>query len=100
MHAEQPEPAARHCSIAWRALFDPLVRRRYSEVDDPYLEHASKQFYIKMVSANSSRGRRTSHSVKCPLPKITYRRPLGVASPKSGVSCGRAKRVAVIDPYC
>src|SRR5262249_1432506 len=43
---------------ALQALFDLLVRCRCSEVDDPYLEYAPKQFYIKMVFINSSRGRR------------------------------------------
>src|ERR1035441_3510449 len=66
MHAEQPEPAAHHRSIAWPALFDPSARCRCSEVDDPYLEYAPKQFYIKLVFPNSLSGRRTS-----PIPPTT-----------------------------
>src|ERR1017187_1159062 len=38
-----------HRSTAWPALFDPSARCRCSEVDDPYLEYAPKQFYIKML---------------------------------------------------
>jgi len=38
------------------------VQCRYSEVDDPYLEYAPKQFYIKMVFINSSSGQRPSVS--------------------------------------
>ena len=39
---------------------DPSARHRYSEVDDPYLEYAPKQFYIKMVFTRFSGGQRPS----------------------------------------
>src|SRR5258708_11687470 len=60
MHAGLPEPAARRCSIALPALFDPLARCRSVEVDGPYPEYAPKQFCIKMVFSNPSSGHRTS----------------------------------------
>ena len=40
-----------NCRFAW-------ARCRCSEVDDPYLEYAPEQFYIKMAFTNSSSGRR------------------------------------------
>jgi hypothetical protein len=60
MPVGQREPAGRRRSIAWQALFDLSTRCRCSEVDDPYLEYAPKQFYIKMVFINFSRGQRPS----------------------------------------
>jgi hypothetical protein len=35
-------------------------------VDDPYLEYAPKQFYIKMVFTNCSRGQRPSEYMSGP----------------------------------
>src|ERR1041385_5379570 len=64
MHAGLPEPAARRCSIASPALFDPLARCRSVEVDGPYLEYAPKQFCIKMVFSNPSSGHRTSSPIR------------------------------------
>src|SRR4051794_22875971 len=58
MPVGQREPAARRRSIAEPALFDLSRRCRCTEVDDPCTEYAPKQFYIKMVFRNSSRGRR------------------------------------------
>src|SRR4051794_31400222 len=60
MPVGQREPAARRRSIAEPALFDLSRRCRCTEVDDPCTEYAPKQFYIKMVFRNSSRGRRPS----------------------------------------
>jgi hypothetical protein len=45
-------------STTWQALFDASARYQSSEVDDPYLEYAPKQFYIKMVFTRPSRGQR------------------------------------------
>src|ERR1035441_1187374 len=63
MHAARPALAVHHRSTAWPALFDPLARCRCSEVDDPYLEYAPKQFYIKMLFPNYLSGRTTSRQV-------------------------------------
>ena len=58
--AGQREPAGRRRPIAWQALFDLSKECRCSEVDDPYLEYAPEQFYIKMVLINFSSGQRPS----------------------------------------